>query len=40
MRELGATMAAPVAREEFARLWFVVAGPEGDEFCVAKDPSL
>jgi hypothetical protein len=35
-------MAAPVAREEFGQLRFVVADPtpEGNEFCVAKDPSL
>jgi hypothetical protein len=28
----------PAAREEFGQTWFVLADPEGNEFCVARDP--
>jgi hypothetical protein len=27
----------PVARKEFGQRWFVLADPEGNEFCVAED---
>jgi predicted enzyme related to lactoylglutathione lyase len=37
--ELGANTAAPVARQEFGQRWFVLADPESNEFCVAKDPN-
>ena len=39
LRELGAAMVTPVAREEFGQRWFVLAEPEGNEFCVAEDPN-
>jgi hypothetical protein len=32
-------MVTPFAREEFGQRWFVLADVEGNEFCVAKDPS-
>ena len=37
LRGLGAATMTPVAREEFGQRWFVLADPEGNEFCVAKD---
>jgi uncharacterized glyoxalase superfamily protein PhnB len=39
LRRLGATMVTPVPREEFGQRWFVLADPEGNEFCVAKEPN-
>jgi predicted enzyme related to lactoylglutathione lyase len=39
LRALGATMVTPVALEEFGQRWFVLADVEGNEFCVARDPS-
>jgi predicted enzyme related to lactoylglutathione lyase len=36
---LGATRLTPTAREEFGQTWFVLADPEGNEFCVARQPS-
>ena len=39
LRGLGATTVTPVAQEEFGQRWFVLADPEGNEFCVAKDPN-
>jgi predicted enzyme related to lactoylglutathione lyase len=35
---LGASRLTPSAREEFGQRWFVLADPEGNEFCVAHDP--
>jgi predicted enzyme related to lactoylglutathione lyase len=35
---LGASRLTPVARQEFGQTWFVLADPEGNEFCVAHDP--
>ena len=39
LRGLGAATMTPVAREEFGQRWFVLADPEGNEFCVAEDPT-
>jgi predicted enzyme related to lactoylglutathione lyase len=39
LEALGATRLTPAAREEFGQVWFVLADPEGNEFCVARDPS-
>ena len=36
---LGATRLTTTAREEFGQTWFVLADPEGNEFCVARDHS-
>jgi predicted enzyme related to lactoylglutathione lyase len=34
---LGALRLTPKPHEEFGQTWFVLADPEGNEFCVAKD---
>ena len=39
LEDLGATRLTPTAREEFGQTWFVLADPEGNEFCLAGDPS-
>jgi predicted enzyme related to lactoylglutathione lyase len=39
LQALGATVLPPGAREEFGQRWFVLADLEGNEFCVADDPS-
>jgi predicted enzyme related to lactoylglutathione lyase len=36
---LGATRLTSTARKEFGQVWFVLADPEGNEFCVARGPS-
>jgi predicted enzyme related to lactoylglutathione lyase len=38
LEALGASRLTPVARQEFGQTWFVLADPEGNEFCVAHDP--
>jgi predicted enzyme related to lactoylglutathione lyase len=38
LEELGASRVTPTPREEFGQTWFVLADPDGNEFCVAKDP--
>jgi predicted enzyme related to lactoylglutathione lyase len=38
LQALGATVLPPGARAEFGQRWFVLADPEGNEFCVAEDP--
>ncbi|MGH3447345.1 MAG: VOC family protein [Nocardioidaceae bacterium] len=38
LQALGATVLPPGVREEFGQRWVVLADPEGNEFCVAKDP--
>jgi len=37
METLGATRLTETAREEFGQTWFVLADPEGNEFCVANE---
>lgn len=38
LEQLGAKRVTPVAREEFGQTWFVLADPDGNEFCVAREP--
>ena len=38
LRSIGATLRTPVAHREFGQTWFVLADPEGNEFCVAHEP--
>jgi predicted enzyme related to lactoylglutathione lyase len=37
LESLGASRLTPVARREFGQTWFVLADPEGNEFCVAAE---
>jgi hypothetical protein len=39
MESLGATRFTSTARREFGQTWHVLADPEGNEFCVASDPT-
>ena len=39
LERLGASRLTSVAREEFGQTWFVLADPEGNEFCVAREPT-
>lgn len=38
LESLGATRLTRTPCEEFGQRWFVLADPEGHEFCVAHDP--
>jgi uncharacterized glyoxalase superfamily protein PhnB len=37
LENLGASRVTPTARQEFGQTWFVLADPEGNEFCVARE---
>jgi predicted enzyme related to lactoylglutathione lyase len=37
LERLGAIRVTPTARQEFGQEWFVLADPEGNEFCVARE---
>src|SRR6476619_5384051 len=37
LERLGASRVTPTARQEFGQTWFVLADPEGNEFCVARE---
>jgi predicted enzyme related to lactoylglutathione lyase len=37
LENLGASRITPSARQEFGQTWFVLADPEGNEFCVARE---
>lgn len=37
LETLGATRLTATARQEFGQRWYVLADPEGNEFCVAPD---
>jgi predicted enzyme related to lactoylglutathione lyase len=37
LERLGASRLTASARQEFGQTWFVLADPEGNEFCVARD---
>jgi predicted enzyme related to lactoylglutathione lyase len=37
LETIGATRLTATAREEFGQRWYVLADPEGNEFCVAPD---
>ena len=39
LEALGSTRLTPTAREEFGQTWFLLADHEGNEFCVAGEPS-
>lgn len=39
VESLGATRLTAQARQEFGQEWYVLADPEGNEFCVAWDSS-
>lgn len=39
LETLGASRLTTTARQEFDQTWFVLADPEGNEFCVARDRS-
>lgn len=39
LEALGATRLTGTVREEFGQSWYVLADPEGNEFCVARDPA-
>jgi predicted enzyme related to lactoylglutathione lyase len=39
LEALGASRVTPTPREEYGQTWFVLADPDGNEFCVAKDPA-
>jgi predicted enzyme related to lactoylglutathione lyase len=39
LESLGATRMTPAPHQEFGQTWYVMADPEGNEFCVARDPS-
>jgi predicted enzyme related to lactoylglutathione lyase len=38
LESLGATRLTPTPHEQFGQTWYVLADPEGNEFCVARDP--
>lgn len=37
LESLGATRTTATSRQEFGQTWYVLADPEGNEFCVAHD---
>ena len=37
LERLGARRLTPTPQNQFSQTWFVLADPEGNEFCVAKD---
>lgn len=37
LENIGASRVTPTARQEFGQTWFVLADPEGNEFCVARE---
>jgi predicted enzyme related to lactoylglutathione lyase len=37
LENIGASRLTPTARQEFGQTWFVLADPEGNEFCVARE---
>jgi predicted enzyme related to lactoylglutathione lyase len=39
LESLGATRLTPAPRQEFGQTWYVLADPEGNEFCLARTPS-
>jgi predicted enzyme related to lactoylglutathione lyase len=38
LEALGASRITPSPRQEFGQTWFVLADPDGNEFCVAELP--
>ena len=39
LESLGASRLTATARREYGQIWFVLADPEGNEFCLAHDPA-
>ncbi len=39
LESLGATRLTPEPHQEFGQTWYVLTDPEGNEFCLARDPS-
>jgi predicted enzyme related to lactoylglutathione lyase len=39
LESLGASRITAAARHEYGQTWFVLADPEGNEFCLARDPA-
>jgi predicted enzyme related to lactoylglutathione lyase len=39
LESLGASRLTTAARHEYGQIWFVLADPEGNEFCLARDPA-
>lgn len=39
LESLGASRLTPTARCEYGQIWYVLADPEGNEFCLARDPT-
>jgi predicted enzyme related to lactoylglutathione lyase len=39
LERLGASRLTATAQQEFGQTWFVLADPEGNEFCVAREQS-
>ncbi len=37
LESLGALRLTPAARHEYGQIWYVLADPEGNEFCLARD---
>ena len=37
LESIGASRVTPTACQEFGQTWFVLADPEGNEFCVARE---
>ncbi|MGY2703306.1 VOC family protein [Nocardioides sp. HB32] len=37
LENIGASRVTRTARQEFGQTWFVLADPEGNEFCMAQD---
>jgi predicted enzyme related to lactoylglutathione lyase len=38
LESLGASRLIPTARHEYGQIWYVLADPEGNEFCLGRDP--
>jgi predicted enzyme related to lactoylglutathione lyase len=38
LQRLGASVLTPAPHREFGQTWYVLADPEGNEFCVAREP--
>jgi catechol 2,3-dioxygenase-like lactoylglutathione lyase family enzyme len=39
IEQLGARRVSAAPHREFGQTWFVLADPDGNEFCVAREPS-
>lgn len=39
LESLGATRMTRTPRQQFGQTWYVMADPEGNEFCLAHDPA-